>query len=227
MGPRDEGGFLTGDNLMELEAIFVPVVRNGKTLIPIGPHTLYVGDVQVVTNEKKGCPMFTLTLRKTRIKVEDTENQYITFEPITEYAVVNFDDKMQCDAKGVPYGLTKIRSFFQTCFDLTVTGIKTNNPFELCEHIAQQMRTCCKRTSVFDAIVCHEIKVLQYEELNVAKMTANGKPVLSHFVRLYKFGPTGTELQVPESFDVLLRDLNDEDHFLIEKARRYFNFEKE
>ena len=112
MNQQLEGGFLTGDNLLELESIFIPVVRNGKTLIPVGPHTLYLGGVDVVKNEKQNCPMFVLTIRKNRIKVPDTENQYYTFEPITEYAIVNFSDKTQCDAKGVPYGLTKIRSFF-------------------------------------------------------------------------------------------------------------------
>ena len=48
--------------------------------------------------------------------------------------------------------------------------------------------------------------------------------MLSHFVRLYKAGPTGIDIPVPESYDVLLRDLNEEDHFLIKKARKYFNF---
>lgn len=224
MNQQLEGGFLTGDNLLELESIFIPVVRNGKTLIPVGPHTLYLGGVDVVKNEKQNCPMFVLTIRKNRIKVPDTEDQYYTFEPITEYAIVNFSDKTQCDAKGVPYGLTKIRSFFKTCFNLEFEGLKTNDPFKLCEHFADQMRNGCSRKSVFNAIVCHEIHVLQYEELGIAKMTETGKPVLSHFVRLYKAGPTGIDLPVPESYDVLLRDLNEEDHFLIKKARKYFNF---
>ena len=226
MNQQLEGGFLTGENLLELESIFVPVVRNGKTLIPIGPHTLYVGGIEVKRNEKQDCPMFVLTIRKTRVKIEDTEDQFYTFEPITEYAIINFKDKTQCDAKGIPYGLTKIRSFFKICFDQEFDGVKTNDPMALCEHFAEQMRKCCSRKSVFNAIVCHEIHVLQYEELGIAKMTPNGKPVLSHFVRLFRFGPTNSKLEVPE-YNVLLRDLNQEDHLLIEKAKKYFNFKDE
>ena len=98
--------FLTATNLERLNEYINPVKMKGKVLIPIGLNELYVSKIDLTESRNKS-PMIVLSIKKV-----DSD-----CAPIKEYFLCDHKLLNCCDARGVPFGILKLKKFTVDAFN--------------------------------------------------------------------------------------------------------------